>query len=323
MKTFQDEFGKRALSLEFADPSLGEDPALLLRLIRDQLRTGNDPSVSARTLASRRTAALASARARLRTLPLSAQERFERVLAVAQQAYPLREDNEPYTISGPTGLVRAAALEVGQRLARRGQLEARDDVFFLEADDARAALSDGRDRRSLVIARRAERAWIEAHPGPASYGTPPGPPPPLDDLPFEIQQAMQALQWHAGHVFGFGASPGQAASPTATLRGIPASPGTYTGPARVVLSEADFGKIQPGDVLVCPATSPVWSVVFPQLGALVTDSGGLLSHPAIIAREYGIPAVVATGHATSLVGDGDQLTVDGTAGVVHTTPREV
>jgi pyruvate,water dikinase len=85
----------------------------------------------------------------------------------------------------------------------------------------------------------------------------------------------------------------------------------------VVLSEADFGKIQPGDVLVCPATSPVWSVVFPQLGALVTDSGGLLSHPAIIAREYGIPAVVATGHVTSLVSDGDQLAVDGAAGVVH------
>jgi pyruvate,water dikinase len=84
-----------------------------------------------------------------------------------------------------------------------------------------------------------------------------------------------------------------------------------------VRDETEFDKIHPGDVLVCPATSPVWSVVFPQLGALVTDSGGLLSHPAIIAREYGIPAVVATGNATSLLRDGDRVTVDGTAGVVR------
>src|SRR5262249_53407540 len=98
--------------------------------------------------------------------------------------------------------------------------------------------------------------------------------------------------------------------------GIAASPGCYTGPARVVLTETEFDKIRPGDVLVCPATSPVWSVVFPQLGALVTDSGGLLSHPAIIAREYGIPAVVATGKGTNWRGDGDRVPVDGTAGLV-------
>ena len=72
-------------------------------------------------------------------------------------------------------------------------------------------------------------------------------------------------------------------------------------------------------MLVCPVTSPVWSVLFPSVGALVTDSGGVLSHPAIIAREYGIPAVVATGNATRLLKDGDVVTVDGTTGRVTAT----
>jgi pyruvate,water dikinase len=206
---------------------------------------------------------------------------------------------------------------LGKRLAGRGQIDTADDVFFLDFPDARAALKDRQDRRSAVTTRRAERAWIDAHPGPASYGTPPGPPPPLDHLPPEVQLAMHALRWHAGHVFGFDHRARSTPSPTLITSGIAASPGSYTGPARVVLNETEFDKIRPGDVLVCPATSPVWSVVFPQLGALATDSGGLLSHPAIIAREYGIPAVVATGNATSLLRDGDRVTVDGTAGVVR------
>lgn len=101
------------------------------------------------------------------------------------------------------------------------------------------------------------------------------------------------------------------------LQGIGASPGRYTGPARVIMGEGEFDKIESGDVVVCPITSPVWSVIFPSMGALVTDTGGILSHPAIIAREYQVPAVVATGNATSLLGAGQRVTVDGTAGVVE------
>ncbi|HZD51738.1 MAG TPA: PEP-utilizing enzyme [Woeseiaceae bacterium] len=101
------------------------------------------------------------------------------------------------------------------------------------------------------------------------------------------------------------------------LSGIAASAGRYTGIARVVIGEHQFGKIESGDVLVCPVTSPVWSVLFPRIGALVTDTGGILSHPAIIAREYGVPAVVATGNATRLLHDGQLVTVDGTAGTVE------
>lgn len=101
------------------------------------------------------------------------------------------------------------------------------------------------------------------------------------------------------------------------LNGIPVAAGTYTGAARVLTGEADFGKLQPGDVLVCPITSPAWSVLFPNVGALVADAGGLMSHSAIIAREFQIPAVVGTGNATSLLRDGQVVTVDGTAGTVQ------
>ncbi|MCZ2108733.1 MAG: hypothetical protein LC118_04090 [Dehalococcoidia bacterium] len=100
------------------------------------------------------------------------------------------------------------------------------------------------------------------------------------------------------------------------IKGKGAAPGTYTGIVRVIFDETEFDRIQPGDVLVCPITSPVWSIVFPSVGALVTDTGGILSHPAIIAREYGIPAVVATANATALLRDGQCVTVDGQAGTV-------
>jgi pyruvate,water dikinase len=100
------------------------------------------------------------------------------------------------------------------------------------------------------------------------------------------------------------------------LAGIAAAPGEYRGPVRVIVDEDAFDRLQPGDVLVCPITSPVWSVLFPNVGALVTDTGGILSHPAIIAREYRIPAVVATGTATQALHDGQVVSVDGTAGTV-------
>jgi pyruvate,water dikinase len=94
------------------------------------------------------------------------------------------------------------------------------------------------------------------------------------------------------------------------------SPGAYEGTARVVRDEDDFELVQPGDVMVCPITSPVWSVVFPSLGALVCDGGGAMSHPAVIAREFGIPAVVATVSGTTTITDGSRVRVDGRSGHV-------
>jgi len=121
--------------------------------------------------------------------------------------------------------------------------------------------------------------------------------------------------WSYERVFATAVS-GSRQADTRTLKGIAASAGRYTGPVRVILGESEFHRIEAGDVLVCPITSPVWSVLFPSMGALVTDSGGFLSHSAIIAREYHIPAVVATGNATQILRDGQLVTVDGATGTV-------
>ena len=113
----------------------------------------------------------------------------------------------------------------------------------------------------------------------------------------------------------FGTS--DAASNDSVLRGLSVNAGTYEGTARVVDSSADFGRIRQGDVLVTRNTSPYFNVVLPLLGAIVTDRGGQLCHAAIVAREYGIPGVVGTREATTLIEDGDQVRVDGTTGEVH------
>jgi pyruvate,water dikinase len=131
---------------------------------------------------------------------------------------------------------------------------------------------------------------------------------------------MDALMWYLDRQDEAASSNREQRLDSRVLTGIPASRGRYTGPVRVIMDESEFDRLQRGDVLVCPITSPVWSVLFASIGALVTDTGGVLSHPAIIAREHQVPAVVATGNATALLHDGQQVTVDGSSGKIDIQP---
>lgn len=189
------------------------------------------------------------------------------------------------------------------------------DAFFLEYSELVSAFNGTENCRDLIARRRTEREHALANPGPPSFGKDPGPPPSVSALPREAAQSAKSTFWLLDRVFEPDRS-GQAQASHVTLAGVAAAGGSYTGPARVIMGEDEFDKIQPGDVLVCLITPPVWSVLFPSVGALVTDTGGVLSHPAIIAREYGIPAVVATGNATALPKDGQVVTVDGDKGTV-------
>lgn len=109
-------------------------------------------------------------------------------------------------------------------------------------------------------------------------------------------------------------------SPTVTeIAGTPGSPGHASGPARVVHGPDDFARVQPGDVLVCRFTEPAWTALFGVVAAVVTETGGVLSHAAIVAREHGIPAVLAVRGATTSYRDGETVTVDGGAGRVSVT----
>ena len=103
------------------------------------------------------------------------------------------------------------------------------------------------------------------------------------------------------------------------MRGTGASAGIVTGPARVVLGPDDFERVQPGDILVAPSSNPSWVALFAIAGGLVTNTGGVLSHAAVVAREFGLPAVVGTGDATTRIGDGQMLELDGTTGFVRLT----
>jgi len=306
--------GHRAIRFDVVDPNLAEMPHLLLRLVADQLEVRFSPDHVAEEAKRRRSQAAGQARTLLASHPAVDRERFERALTRARQAYPTAEDKTWHTQAIQTALLRYLGLEIGRRLVNRGQLVAIDDVFFLEVEDARSALFDDADRSETARIAKGQRAWAMANPGPYMYGEPRSGEPPFDLLPPPARLINQAAVW--GFAQFFGSPQGQ---DEGVVAGTPASAGRYTGTVRVVMGEHQFAKIRVGDVVVCPTTSPVWSVVFPSLGALVTDAGGILSHPAIIAREHGIPAVVGTGNATDILRDGQPVTVDGNTGVVELT----
>lgn len=312
---YLDRYCYRALRYELVEHSLIERPDLVGSLLQDQLRRSTNLAEEQRRLASARAEAKSRALAALRDDTLKRE--FEVLLAEAERAYPVREDNEFYTVSVPLALLRFAALEAGKRLAARQAVTGPDDVFFLTMDEVSAALGNQEARPEELVARRREsHAAAQSFEPPASYGEEP-PTPPLDVFPHEPRLALEVAAYIAQQVFEPERSGRREETGARELRGVPASMGTYVGPARIVMGEDEFDRLEAGDVLICPITSPVWSILFPKVGALVTDSGGVLSHPAIIAREYGIPAVVATGNATEVIQDGQRVIVEGEAGIVR------
>ena len=310
-RAYLDRYGHRTASYDPGDPTLFERPALLAGLLRDRVSAGDRDRQDGSQISRD---ALARAHTTLAHRSEDDRDRFELAVEAARRVYGNREDNIFWLDNQPCAFLRYTAVEIGRRLADRGLLARATDAVFLEEMELRGALADraNEDLRALVARRKAERAWVAAHPGPATYGTDPGPPPDLSPLP----PALRLVNTAALHWMQLLFPTEETGTAQAQLRGVPGSPGRYTGPVRLVRDETDFPKLRPGDVLVCPITSPAWSVLFVQAGAVVTDAGGVLAHTAVIAREYGLPAVLATGAATQRLRDGDRVTVDGTAGVV-------
>ena len=310
-------YAHRTGGFDLTQPTLAEQPAVLLSLVRAQLDSPFDLAAEQTALDDRVSAAVSQAEAVLSTRSTEDRDRFRAALAANDAGTGVRDEKVFYAVSA-WALVRYAALETGRRLADRNLLARAEDVLFLAADEALAALRTRSDQTALVRRRRTEHAWASSHPGPPSYGTPPAGPPVTDEdlapLSHAARTAVLTSLWVASM---WAAKPAGQASGDAVVRGTAASAGRYTGPVRVVRDITEFGKIRRGDVLVCPETTAQWSVLFPSIGALVADRGGLLSHPAIIAREYGLPAVVAAATATSMLHDDQVVTVDGTAGTVQ------
>jgi pyruvate,water dikinase len=306
----------RTLTFEIQKKTLEERPELVLQIIRDHLKNNYDYETEVIKAQEKRQSMLSEAKEALERLSSSEQEEFNSALKKAERAYPAREDHEYYLHNGPLALLRKAILEVGNRLVSKGNLESADDVFFLELNEALSAFSDGLKKHDTVNRRKGELTWVKANPGPITYGGPPPPAPSMDGFPIEVKRVMKAMLWMIEGNSSAEYLQQKDKDNSQDLTGIAASPGQYTGPVRIVMNEEDFNKIKAGDILVCPTTQPPWSVLFPSVGALITDAGGILSHPAIIAREYKVPSIVATGNATKILKDDQIITVDGNTGQI-------
>ena len=254
-----------------------------------------------------------------RELLASDEERaqFDEMLGLCRRVFPHAEGHKFYIEHWATSLYFNKIREVGAVLAENGFFPEADDVFYLNIHEVRSAISDlglawagGAPARGVVywpprVARRKEilATLAEWTPPPALGVVPDVITDPTVQLLWGVT-ADRLREWAAGAEAGDG------------VHGYPASPGVAEGVARVVRDVNEIGTVQQGEVLVCPVTAPSWAPVFPKISAAVSDIGGMMSHAAIIAREYGLPAVVGTGHATKQIKTGDRVRVDGNTGVV-------
>lgn len=311
LRAYLDEYGQRCASsvgnaFELADPSWIEDPTPVIKNLKDYItQPDRDLDAEMATLEVERERLLAEARERLRGYPQQVVGQFEALLNAAQVATILHEDHNFWIDCRGVYSVRRALVELGNRLADAGVLASPEDVFYLRFDELRetAAALPAIDRRELIAQRKAEMAHFRAITPPPALGTqPPGPPP--DD---PMGRAL-------GRFFG---GPPQPPTEPGVLRGSPGSPGIARGTAKVVRTLAEAAKLEPGDIMVAETTAPPWTPLFAAVAAVVTDTGGILSHCAVVAREYGIPAVVGAGMATAMIQDGQTVEVDGDTGIVR------
>jgi pyruvate,water dikinase len=307
--SYLDEYGLRQDLFDLATPTWQEDPSFALASIRNYVSTGRDARAEYAAMAQSAEDALADARNRLAMYPEAVRGQFEAMLQFARHASFLQEEHNFYIDQQGIALLRLFYLRVGERLTSGGWLAAPDDIFMLTSDEVRAIVSDeptgepAQQVRSLVQERREEMAIAQTLTPPPFIGAPPDGPPPTGN-PLE-----RAIIRFFGGLPQTSETPGQ-------LKGTAGSRGIATGPARVARTLEEATAVLPGEVLVAVTTMPPWTPLFGIAAAVVTESGGPLSHCAIVAREYGIPAVVGVHGATKAIATGQQVTVDGGRGIV-------
>jgi pyruvate,water dikinase len=294
------EYGQRNESFaELSLPTWEEDPSFLLFTLRAYLDAPDESSP----------ATLHDAAARRREERTAEVERrfaedaeklaaFRSLLSIAQQRTVVLEDHNFYIDQRAFVAMRRPCLALGRRLAEHGSIAKADDVFYLTDADIQQAAADSSVRHPLLVdERRAERErWLHVLP-PATIG-----------------EGEVVLPPYLARFFGPVAAEPAAAG---TVRGVAASPGVVRGTARVIRTLDEVERLSPGEILVTYATAPPWTPLFAIAAAVVTDTGGMLSHCAVVAREYGIPAIVGAKTATQQIRDGMLITVDGTEGTVR------
>jgi pyruvate,water dikinase len=282
------------VSIDTTSPSWEDEPTRVLIELRKQLlHKGEDPQQRRMRLIAEAEVFTNHTRERLRDRSDDLQ-RFDDALALARAVAPFKEDHNYWLDRMWQAHAHRFVMKVGGRLAAENVLTESWDVVFLHIKEISDALNQPRGLRQIISERKVEYAQWKSITPPKYLGK----------IPETSTNASQA-------------DANERQSEVNVLKGMGACAGKVTGPARVVLSTEDFGRVQHGDVLVCASPNPSWVALYAIASALVTDSGGILSHAAVVAREFGVPAVVGTGKATRHIRDGQLVEVDGAAGRVR------
>jgi pyruvate,water dikinase len=287
LETFLVRYGHRAIAeIDLGLPRWSEDPSHLLGAIANYQRldaAALAPDEQFARGAREAEATIATLLSRVHGLRrLLARKLLRRVRALAGA-----REAPKFHVVRVFAQGRAILAPVGAALAAEGRVATADDIWFLTLPDARRALA-GEDMRQRVAERRAEYRREERRR--------------------HIPRVLLSDGTDAEAAFTSPAADG-------AIRGTPASPGTARGVAHVMFSPAG-ARLEPGEVLVAPATDPGWTPLFLTASALVMEMGGMMSHGAVVAREYGIPAVVGVPDATTRIATGERIVVDGSAGTV-------
>jgi pyruvate,water dikinase len=293
--SYVDEYGWRSGGA-FSEPTWAEDPATPLALVRAYMQTkGYDPAEEQRRLVEERDAVYQETMAQLDSEP---RKRLEDIVDAARNVCRLMEDHNFWMDQRLTAMPRRLVLAAGRRLVSKNGLAKETDVFYLRSQELVDALrGDRSDTRDVALQSKAEfKRWSVITP-PRGIGKPipPGEQARILDESPEAPSRMQGNE----------------------LQGNGSSAGVVRGPVRIVPTLEDSHRLRPGDVLVTVATLPPWTPLFAVASAVVTETGGILSHTAITAREYKLPAVLAVPGATRLLKDGQLVEVDGVAGTVR------
>jgi rifampicin phosphotransferase len=309
LDAYLEDYGFRQDLIQFTIPTWRENPSIALSGIRNYVETRRDARAEHEAIAQTAESALDAAREKIATYPEAVRTQFETMLQFARHGSFLQEEHNFYIDQQGVALLRLFYLTVGDRLVEDGILTTRDDVFMLTTDEIRSFLTAADPRayaqgaHSLVQARAEEMDIARGLVPPSFIGeTPVGSPPAGDP-------SARAI------VRFFGGPPQQATEPD-QIKGNPGSRGVATGMARVVRTLDEATSLLPGEILVAVTTMPPWTPLFGVAAAVVTETGGVLSHCAIVAREYGIPAIVGAHGATRAIVTGQRITVDGTTGTV-------
>jgi pyruvate,water dikinase len=280
---------------DLAFPSWADEPDIVLGDIARRLASSGPSADERRAALLADSEALADGvRERLADRP-DELDRFEVLLADARSVGPLTEVHNYWIDRLMQACIRTFAIRVGQRLVGADVMDAASDVLYLSLAEVERSLLDTNDRRAVIAERRATHARQAAVTPPQNVGKPPDP--------------DAAADRFDGARFD--------PEPDGRLRGTGASAGIARGTARIVLGPSDFGKVVPGDVIVAPASNPSWVPLFAVAGGLITNTGGVLSHAAVVAREFALPAVVGLGDATTRISDGAEVELDGTTGHIR------